>query len=113
MSHGEVALFACSEGSARMIRNSAISAIAAMMVAPAAVAIDRKTRSPHCPPERSAVLGGVWGVTGAVAPDRLNREGELTAAGSGLIVTTRSDHVQEIALIAVTSLSLKASGTGM
>ena len=36
----KLALFACSDGIARISRNSAISTIATMIVAPAAIAID-------------------------------------------------------------------------
>ena len=46
----KLALFACSDGIARMRRKSAIRPIAPMIVAPAAIAIDLKTRSPHRPP---------------------------------------------------------------
>ena len=106
-------MFACNDGTARMIRNSAINAIAAMIVAPAAVATERKIRSPQRPPERSPLIGGGGGGTGAVCPDRLDRDGVPTAAGSPLMVMTLSGHAQEIALIAVTSLPLNASGTGM
>ena len=44
------AWLACSDGTALMIRNSAIRAIAPMMVAPAAVAIALNTASPQRPP---------------------------------------------------------------
>ena len=43
------AWLACSDGIALTIRNSAIRAIAPMMVAPAAIAMDLKTVSPHRP----------------------------------------------------------------
>ena len=64
----KLALLACSDGIARMIRKSAIRAIAPMIVAPAAIAIDLKTRSPHRPspafsPELLPGLVGIVGVS--------------------------------------------------
>ena len=43
-------LSACNDGTARISRNRPIRAIAPMIVAPAAMAIDRNTRSPQRPP---------------------------------------------------------------
>ena len=112
------ALLACSDGTAWMTRNRAISAIAPMMVAPAAKATEPKTRSPNLPPPFKPDFGITVDTMIEVCPERggPTGAGEPTTLGSGLIVIElRESAVQtyEIALTAVDSFSLKESGTGM
>ena len=81
----KLALFACSDGIALMIRKSAIRPIAPMIVAPAAIAIDLKMRSPQRPsPCFSAAPRGLVGIP-AVSPTcgGLAAFDEPTAVGLG------------------------------
>ena len=118
-----MALFACSDGTALTIRNSAISAIALMIVAPAANAREPKIRSPHRPPPRSpegdfpnpGEPNGFPVVIIEVCPPH-GAPGGVPRLGSGVIVMALGCHdgvTQEIAVIAVANLPLKESGTGM
>ena len=119
----KLALFACNDGTALMIRNSAISAIALMIVAPAANAREPKIRSPHRPPPRSpegdfpnpGEPKGFPVVIIEVCPAH-GAPGGVPRLGSGVIVMALGCHggvTQEIAVIAVANLPLKESGTGM
>jgi hypothetical protein len=101
-----------------MIKNNAMSAIAPMIVAPAARATDPKIRSPHLPPPFNPDLGTTVDTIIEVCPERggPTGSGEPTTLESGLIVILTPvirDVDYEMALIAVVSLSLKESGTGI
>ena len=74
-----------------MIRNSAISAMMPMIVAPAAMAIDRKMLSPQRPPPSfsDAPLAGLMGIPLLSPPCcGLADVVEPTAVGSGFTVIT-------------------------
>ena len=116
----KLALFACSYGTACTISNSAMSAIAAMIVAPAARAREPKTLSPHRPlPRRPA--GDFPDPSVGIAVDTIElcpagRGAEVPRLGSGVIVNALGNSrlvTHEMALIAVANLPLKESGTGM
>lgn len=86
-----------------------------MIVAPAATATARNTRSPHLLSRRLEVGAGVLAGTVGVSPIRaaftfrFSPLGEPTARGSDVVMHAP----YEIASIAVTSRSLNRSGIGM
>ena len=106
---------AASDGIALTIRNSAISAMAAMIIAPAAIAIEWKMVSPRrlVPPlrdDRGWWFGRHGGdlLRSAVGSSQVD---EPTAVG--VWCQCHCEVYQEIALMAVVSSALNASGIGM
>ena len=116
----KLALFACSDGTACTIKKSAMSAIAPMIVAPAARAREPKIRSPHRPLPRSADADfpdpGAGIAVDIIEVCPAGGGAEVPRLGSGVIVNVLGNSRQmthEMALIAAASLPLKESGTGM